>query len=173
MAYNASRSNNSGYARFANYSGSAEMTSSSSPSSQPSQPSSSSPPPPNGEESHETRVIEMTSEQLLQLLSNPRHHYTTEGQPTKIFVKVFTDWCTPCQTIKPAIDQLSMMPDHQNVLFVAVRGDAIEPSLAKYIKVGAVPVFFGFCAGRQVGMVPGADLPNIQDMLRALVNLAA
>lgn len=168
MAYNASRSNNSAYARFATYAG----PSPSAPPSASDAPSSSPPPPPNGEEPHATRVIEMSSDQLLQLLANPRHHYTSEGLPTKIFVKVFTDWCAPCQTIKGSIAQLSMMPENQNVLFVAVKGDAIEPSLAKYIKVGAVPVFIGFCAGQQVGMVPGADLPNIQDMLRSLVDLA-
>lgn len=174
MAYNASgsRSSQSAYARFANYSG-ADVPTTSGGSTSSTSSGGSSPPPPNGDQPPgPTRVIEMTSDQLLELLSNPRHHYTREGQPTKIFVKVFTDWCTPCKTIKGSIDQLSMMPEHQDVLFVAVRGDAIEPSLAKYIKVGAVPVFFGFCAGRQVGLVPGADLPAIQEMLAALVSIS-
>lgn len=109
----------------------------------------------------QTRVLSMNSAQLYELLANPQHHYTKEGKPTKIMVKVYTDWCGPCQKIAPRFDEMSMNPQFNDVLFVSIDGEKIGPELKPFISVSAVPVFFTFYCGRQLNMIPGADLGAI------------
>jgi thioredoxin 1 len=129
-------------------------------------PSSSGPSPSPGPH----RVYPIQSEKLFELLEFPQHHLTKDGKPTKIVVKVYTDWCGPCKQVAPDFEKLSMDPEHQDILFLMVDGEKIGPNLMKYIKVSAVPVFFLFYMGKQFGdMVVG---PNIQDVKNACTLLS-
>ncbi len=137
------------------------------------------PPPPmpspvaaqGGQQDHQpqlgtTRVIEFSSAELNELLSNPKHHYTREGKPTKVCVKVYTDWCGPCRTLKPKFDELSMQ--YNNVLFVCINGERLGPEISGHISVSAVPVIFTFHCGRKLNMIPGADIDRIQEAVHEL-----
>lgn len=115
-----------------------------------------------------TRVLKFRSEELFELLNNAKHHYTREGKPTKVVVKVYTDWCGPCQTLAPKFDEMSMMPEHADILFVSLDGERITPELNQYINVSAVPVTFTFCCGRKLNMVPGADIEKVFSAIQQL-----
>lgn len=117
-----------------------------------------------------TRVLKFQSGELYELLNNPKHHYTREGKPTKVVVKVYTDWCGPCKTLAPKFDELSIQPENCDILFVSIDGEKIGPELAQQIAVSAVPVTFTFHCGRKLNMVPG---PNIDAIRAAVQELAS
>lgn len=117
------------------------------------------------------RIREIESEKLFQLLSDPNYRYHKEG-PTKIFVKVYTNWCGPCKTIAPKLEQLSANPKYSDILFLQVDGEKITQNLKKYINVSAVPIFFPFVAGQQFGdYVVGPDLKKIVEKLDEMVKV--
>ena len=115
-----------------------------------------------------TRVLKFQSHELNELLNNPKHHYTREGKPTKVVVKVYTDWCGPCKTLAPKFDDLSMQPENSDILFVSIDGEKIGPELAQQIAVSAVPVIFTFHCGRKLNMVPGPDIDRIRAAVQEL-----
>jgi len=117
------------------------------------------------------RVKEIESAKLHQLLSDPTYHNNQRG-PTKIFVKVYTNWCGPCKMIAPKIQQLSLDQRYGEILFVQIDGEKICEKLKKYINVSAVPVFFTFVAGKQFGeFIVGPDHKKIIERLDEMTNL--
>lgn len=116
-----------------------------------------------------TRVIEFKSPELNELLSNPKYHYTKEGKPTKVCVKVYTDWCGPCRGLAPKFDQLSTEPEHQDILFVSIDGEKLTQEIGHHISVSAVPVIFTFHCGRKLNMIPGADIGRIREAVQELL----
>jgi thioredoxin 1 len=117
------------------------------------------------------RVREIESEKLFQLLSDTNYRFNSKG-PTKIFVKVYTNWCGPCKAISPKIEQLSMNPKYSDILFVQIDGEKITENLKKYINVSAVPIFFAFVAGKQFGeYIVGPDLKKINEKLDEMSNI--
>lgn len=115
------------------------------------------------------RVREIESEKLFQLLRDPNYQLTKAGKPVKIFVKVYTDWCAPCKKIAPLIQELSVQQENAEILFVQINGEKICKKLETVIKVGAVPVFFGFVKGVKMGdFVAGADRDKIIELCNNL-----
>lgn len=115
-----------------------------------------------------TRVLEFKSQELYELLANPKHHYTKEGKPTKVCVKVYTDWCGPCRTLAPKFDEMSLQPENQDILFVSIDGEKLSQEISQHIAVSAVPVIFTFHCGRKLNMIPGADISRIQEAIQEL-----
>lgn len=118
----------------------------------------------------QTRVLEFRSQELNELLSNPKHHYTREGKPTKVCVKVYTDWCGPCRTLAPKFDEISMMPEYSDILFVSINGEQLSAEINKHIAVSAVPITFTFHCGRKINMIPGADVERIHAAVQELAS---
>jgi thiol-disulfide isomerase/thioredoxin len=115
------------------------------------------------------RVREIKSEKLFELLSTPMYHFTPQETPLKILVKVYTDWCKPCQQVAPAIEELSVSPEFSDILFVQLNGEKICENLKTMINVSAVPVFFGFVAGRKIGdFIAGPDVGKVVDLCRRM-----
>lgn len=132
------------------------------------------PPPSQQPEPQDTnhRVHKLESGRLFELLSNPSYHFTRDNTPSKILVKVYTDWCGPCKTIAPRIKELSNMDEHMDILFVEVDGEKICENLAKYINVSSVPIFFGFVSGKQFGdFIVGPDFPKIKKLCEAMSSI--
>jgi thioredoxin 1 len=127
------------------------------------------PPPSQNQQSQQPhRVIEFDSEKLYNLLSNQSYHYNERG-PTKILVKVYTDWCGPCKSVAPKVKELSLNPNYNDILFISINGEKISEKLKKYINVSAVPVFFGFVAGKQYGdYIVGPDVKKITQLCNAM-----
>lgn len=123
------------------------------------------------EQSHRVKTFDHSK--LHELLVNPNYHKAKNGQPVKIFVKVSTEWCGPCKKIAPHIQQLSLDPKYSDILFVEVDGDSLMGTpLSKIINVSAVPVFFGFVSGKQLGdFVAGADLKGVVGLCDRLASL--
>jgi len=118
------------------------------------------------------RVIEFDSEKLYNLLSNQSYHYNERG-PTKILVKVYTDWCGPCKSVAPKVKELSMNPNYNDILFVSLNGEKISERLKKYINVSAVPVFFGFVAGKQYGdYIVGPDMKKVTQLCNSMSQIS-
>jgi thioredoxin 1 len=135
----------------------------------------SNPPPQplNHEDKKENyhRLREIESDKLNQLLSDPNYHNNPKG-PTKIFVKVYTNWCGPCKMIAPKIQQLSNDPKYSEILFVQINGEKICEKLKRYINVSAVPIFFSFVAGKQYSdFIVGPDIKKITERLDELSRL--
>lgn len=110
---------------------------------------------------HRIRTIPV--DKLYELLSNKSHFFIQNQQPLRIFIKISTDWCKPCLKIKPEVKKISMNPKYASILFVELNGDELtqHEKLSSKLKVSAVPSFFGFVAGQQVGFMAGADVNDI------------
>lgn len=133
------------------------------------------PPPqplnPENESKMPHRVRNIESDKLYQLINDPNFRQNPRG-PTKIFVKVYTDWCGPCKTIAPKIEQLSMDPKYSDILFVQLNGERISENLKKHINVSAVPVFFTFVGGKQYqDFIVGPDNKKIVQRLDEIANI--
>lgn len=123
----------------------------------------------SGSSHHRVRNIE--SDKLYQLINDANFHNNPRG-PTKIFVKVYTDWCGPCKTIAPKIEQLSNDPKYGEILFVQLNGEKITENLKRYINVSAVPVFFTFVGGKQFkDFIVGPDHKKIIQRLDEMSNI--
>jgi len=109
----------------------------------------------------QNRVKEIEGTKLYNLLSNPQFYVTKSGSPARIVVKVYTSWCGPCKNIAPRFEEISRDQRYNDVLFVQVDGEKLGDNLAKILNISAVPVFFGFVSGKNVGMVPGTNIAEI------------
>ena len=95
--------------------------------------------------------------------------------PMKIFLKLYTEWCGPCKTISPYLEQLSTLPQYQHIIFLKFDADLMikgtckfSKELTKILKIGAVPAFFGIIDGNIVGNAMGADKKDIHELLEKL-----
>ena len=95
--------------------------------------------------------------------------------PMKMFLKLYTDWCNPCKKIKPVLDEISLSEEYKDIIFLQFNADMMmkgqdqySKELLKFLKVGAVPAFFGFVDGNLVDTVMGADLNEIQLLLNKI-----
>lgn len=132
---------------------------------------SNAPPPLPQRQNENHRVKEFDSEKLYNLLTNQAYHYNERG-PTKILVKVYTDWCGPCKSVAPKVKELSMNPEYNDILFISLNGERISEKLKKYINVSAVPVFFGFVGGKQYGdYIVGPDIKKVSQMCNSMAKI--
>ena len=95
--------------------------------------------------------------------------------PMKIFLKLYTEWCGPCKTISPYVEQLSLLQENQNIIFLKFDADLMikgtcqfSKQLLKILKIGAVPAFFGIVDGNIIGNTMGADKKEISELLQKL-----
>ena len=94
----------------------------------------------------------------------------------RLFLKLYTEWCTPCKKISPVLDEISLSEQTKDIIFMKFDADLIIKSqepLAKHLvstlKIGAVPAFYGFIDGQLVGNVMGADRKEIDQLLQKLM----
>ena len=123
-----------------------------------------------------------TSEQLYNILTKGVENFQSnfhannmEAPPMKVFLKLYTDWCGPCKKIGPILDEVSTLPEYKDIIFLKfdaelmIKGqDQISKQLVKILKIGAVPAFFTFINGKQMGNVMGADIKEIQTLLDSM-----
>ena len=125
------------------------------------------------------RVHKVSTDKMYDLLTNPSNFFSQNGQPMRVFIKVFTDWCKPCKKIEPEIKAISMY--YPSVFFLEVNGDELMQSekLSSKLKVSSVPSFFGFVATsdssgnrymKQVGFMTGVDMNEIKTLCDKIQN---
>ena len=141
-------------------------------------------PPTNGGSSQSSqsshRVYKMSTDKLYDVLTNKPMFFSQQtGQPLRVFIKVFTDWCKPCKKIEPEIKAISI--NYPSVFFFEVNGDELmqNEKLASLLKVSSVPSFFGFVAMqdssgdryiKQVGFMTGVDMTEIKTLCDKIQN---
>jgi len=122
-------------------------------------------------------------EHLQNILTHGVEHFQTnfktkgmQPPPMRLFLKLYTEWCTPCKKIAPVLDEISLSEQTKDIIFMKFDADLIIKSqepLAKHLvstlKVGAVPAFYGFVDGQLVGNVMGADRKEIDQLLQKLM----
>ena len=123
-----------------------------------------------------------TSEHLYNLLVNGLENFRNSFRnnnrnppPMKIFLKLYTQWCAPCKKIAPHLDDLSMMEEHKDIIFLKCNADLItrgecqySKQLQKMLNVNAVPMFLGMIDKNIVGNVVGIDTNEIYQLLNKL-----
>ena len=130
-------------------------------------------------EQSQHRVHKVSTDKMYDLLTNPSTFFSQNGQPMRVFIKVFTDWCKPCKKIEPEIKAISMY--YPAVFFLEVNGDELMQSekLSSKLKVSSVPSFFGFVATadssgnrymKQVGFMTGIDMNEIKTLCDKIQN---
>ena len=118
------------------------------------------------------RVKQIDTTKMYELLSNPAHFFVQQ-QPLRMFIKVSTSWCKPCVKIAPEIKALSNNPKYAAILFLEVNGDDLmhDDKLSAKLRVSAVPSFFGFVAGKQVGFEAGTIMNDIIALCDKIVSV--
>jgi thioredoxin 1 len=120
--------------------------------------------------SEQPKVREIEGPKLFNLLTDKKYATTKNGSPTKVMVKVYTDWCGPCKKVAPKFEEIAWDPKYSDILFVKVNADNMGKELKDLLNVGAVPVFFGFISGQKMAMVPGADINKIIETCNELAS---
>jgi thioredoxin 1 len=80
----------------------------------------------------------------------------------KVLVNLSASWCQPCKAIQPAVDELAKQ--NPDVIIVRVDVDDNPESASKY-QVTAIPTFILFKNGVQAGMVRGANLSGVKQLI--------
>jgi len=125
-----------------------------------------------------------TPEHLHNVLTNGvtqfKNNFAAKGMnppPMRVFLKLYTEWCTPCKNIAPILDEISLSEQMKDVIFMKFDADLIIKSqaplckqLVNTLKIGAVPAFYGFIDGKLVDSVMGADQTEINQLLQKIAN---
>lgn len=69
-----------------------------------------------------------------------------------VLIDFWADWCGPCKTLSPIIEELS--EDIQEVKFCKINVDE-QPELAQQFLVMSIPTLFLFQEGQQMGKMVG------------------
>ena len=84
-----------------------------------------------------------------------------------VLVDFHADWCGPCQTMSPTLDQIALDMAGK-ALVVKVNTDA-APTIGQRYGVRSIPYFVGFANGELAGTLVGVQSP---EALRGLVESA-
>ena len=78
----------------------------------------------------------------------------------------YAEWCGPCKSIAPKLDQWS--EEYTDVKFYKVDVEKV-PDVAQELGVSAMPTFILFKDGQKVTEVVGAVLPAIEEGIKSLL----
>ena len=96
-------------------------------------------------------------------LSNELQARIDAGVP--VLIDFHAAWCGPCRMIAPKYQELS--DAKPGIEFYKVDVDK-RPELAAKMGVTAMPTFIGFKGGKQVKMVMGADVRQLESLVAML-----
>ncbi|KAF9906026.1 hypothetical protein EC991_001108 [Linnemannia zychae] len=87
----------------------------------------------------------------------------TAAGPLLVVVDFFAEWCGPCKTLAPILENLEKK--HKPTIFAKVDVDKAGDVAAKY-EVKAMPTIVFFVNQEEVGRVVGADVAQIQSLIK-------
>jgi thiol-disulfide isomerase/thioredoxin len=114
--------------------------------------------------SHNIKLFNMSLEEFQSLQSN---------NPNKVyFVDFMANWCGPCKTIKPFIQETAKncMLEGKNIEFyMVVSDDEKNEELVQYYNITALPTFMLFKKGITLSTITGANKIEISDAIKKAI----
>jgi thioredoxin 1 len=96
-------------------------------------------------------------------LQSSQHYRTVQGSQGLAVAWFTADWCSPCRSVKAAVEKLSEA--NRRVDFYRVDVDEYA-EVAANAKVRSVPQFHIFKGGKLVSLVNGANAEALEDALK-------
>lgn len=88
-----------------------------------------------------------------------------------VLVDFFADWCAPCKTLAPVLDDLAR-ENTGKMLVVKVDADH-APGLSTELGVRGLPTLILFRGGAEAGRVVGADPAGVRQMVKGALGSPA
>lgn len=113
------------------------------------------------------------SKKVYNLITNPQYN-TRNGVPIKIMLICSADWCNPCKLLLPKLEDLTTEPSYRNISFLKVDCTDTKnlcPELRNLLNIGAVPTMYAFNGGKQIDMVAGSNITEIENLCERLATL--
>jgi thioredoxin 1 len=84
-----------------------------------------------------------------------------------VIVDMYADWCQPCKQIAPRFAELSRKYTYPNVC--ALVKENLDDKISNTDDITGVPTFHFYVGGNLVDSVVGADIPEVETKLIALL----
>lgn len=101
-------------------------------------------------------------------LANPQHKKHIISTHRVVCIDIYADWCGPCKQTAPAYALVaSNYSKLGHCAVVKYNLDKMNP--AEKANIHGIPVFEFYVDGKQVDQIVGADIPQVEDKLKALL----
>ena len=111
------------------------------------------------------------SKQAFNLLTNSQHH-TKNGIPMKVVLYCSASWCDPCKLLLPKMEDITLEPQYKSISFLKIdcsNPDDLCTELRNLLNIDAVPIIYSFLGDKQVNMVAGSNIAEIENLCNQLV----
>ena len=118
-------------------------------------------------------IRSVDSRQAYNLIVNPQHN-TKGGIAMKVILICSASWCDPCKLLLPKMEELSRESSYRNISFLKVdcsNPTTLCPELRNLLNIDAVPIMYGFHGSKQINVVAGANISEIENMCDQLANM--
>lgn len=88
------------------------------------------------------------------------------GSEDAVVLDAWAEWCPPCKAIAPKVEEFSAQ--YPQAKFYKVDVDKV-PDVAQELGIRAMPTILYFNKGEKISEVVGANLPEIEKGIKALV----
>jgi len=82
---------------------------------------------------------------------------------TRVIVQFGAQWCGPCRTMKPRLDEISVSFPSMTFAYVDIDD---SPLLAKEMGIMALPTVIGFVNGSPISQVVGSSLSEVVSLAK-------
>ncbi len=102
----------------------------------------------------------------LSSFSGSADDFTKKMAAGSTIVDFYTEWCGPCKAVAPTFEKLSKEYEGK-VNFLKVNVEEHEEVGAMH-DIRSIPTFVGFRDGKMIGRIEGADITQVQNLLKTL-----
>lgn len=88
---------------------------------------------------------------------------TVREAAVPVLVDFYADWCAPCKTVAPVLDELAR--EQVGKLLVTKVDADHAPDLSTQLAIRGIPTLILFSGGQEVGRVVGADVPALRKLV--------
>lgn len=121
----------------------------------------------------ESTLRPLSSNQVYNLITGDQYN-SRNGVPMKFILYCSATWCNPCKLLTPKIEELSSDPNFRGITFIKIdcsNPDTLSPELRKLLNIDAVPIVYSFLGNKQVNMVVGASISEIETSCEQLAKM--
>jgi len=102
-------------------------------------------------------VFEITDKQAYHDIMNSNHYDI-------VILDIYAEWCMPCKTLAPILNELASIYSSQKVLFCKLNSE-----LGFKADIKGLPTIEFWVSGKLYHTVMGADIPQIKTVLSKLI----